>query len=127
MAAYQLPPLPQPLAVFDHTTARQTQTLVIKEKLLDNFDIKDLNGAPWMRVEAKLATVRGRKKFFDSRGGYLFDVTKEPLHLHTTFSLKDQNKREIMEVKSNFSRRSHGRFRATIGGISSWMADTMAQ
>ena len=104
MATYQLPPVPQPIAIFEHLIARQTQTLVIKEKLFDNFDVKDLNGAPWLHVEAKLASMHGRKKIYDVTGAYLFDIVKELFHWHTTFSLKGQNEQQLMQVKSSFAR-----------------------
>jgi len=103
MAAYQLQPVPQPLAIFDHMIARQTLTLVLKEKSFDDFDIQGLDGSRWMHIEGKMASMHGRKKVYDPAGAFLFDIIKEHFHLHATFSCEDENKRQYMEVKSKFS------------------------
>ncbi|KAJ4302447.1 hypothetical protein N0V88_002591 [Collariella sp. IMI 366227] len=102
-AAYQLPPLAEPLVVFKHMAAEQTTTLVLKERLFDDFDIHTLEGQPIMHVEAKLVSLHGRKKLYDSIGSYLFDITKEPLHWHATFRIQDEAKKQYMEVKSSFT------------------------
>jgi uncharacterized protein YxjI len=106
MATTQLKPVPQPLAVFDHMIARQSQTLVIKEKSFDDFDIKGTDGARLMHVEGKLASVRGRKKVYGPNGAYLFDVIQRPFHWHTTYSIQKEDKTQLMEVKSKFARKS---------------------
>jgi uncharacterized protein YxjI len=106
MAATQLKPVPQPLAVFDHMIARQSQTLVIKEKSFDDFDIKGTDGTQWMHVEGKMASMRGRKKVYGPNGAYLFDVIQRPFHWHTTFSIQKEDKTQLMEVKSKFARKS---------------------
>lgn len=105
-AAYQLPPLAEPLVVFKHMAAEQTTTLVLKERLFDDFDIHTLDGQPIMHVEAKLVSLHGRKKLYDPIGSYLFDITKEPLHWHATFRIQDEAKKQYMEVKSSFTRQS---------------------
>ncbi|KAK4034292.1 tubby C-terminal-like domain-containing protein [Parachaetomium inaequale] len=85
--------------------ALQTTTLVLKERSFDNFDINDLSGARWMHIEGQIATIHGRKKVFDPRGNYLFDLVKELLHWHTTFSCETgtEPKQQYMQVKSKFS------------------------
>lgn len=103
MAAYQLPPVPQPLAVFDHMMARHTQTLVIKERSFDDFYIQGLDGARLMHIEGKIASISGRKKVYDAAGNYLFDIVKRHFKWHATFSIQGQDKRELMQVKSQFA------------------------
>ncbi|KAL2130450.1 hypothetical protein VTI74DRAFT_6379 [Chaetomium olivicolor] len=83
--------------------AQQTTILLLKERLLDDFDIHSLDGARCMHVEAKLATMRGRKKVCDAAGRYLFDSIKEAMHWHTTFAVQDESKRQLMEIKSTFA------------------------
>jgi hypothetical protein len=103
MAAPQLKPVPQPLAVFDHMMARQSQTLVIKEKSFDDFDIMGLDGTRWMHVEGKMASMRGRKKVYGPDGAHLFDVIQRPFQWHTTYSVQREDKTPVMEVKSKFA------------------------
>jgi uncharacterized protein YxjI len=105
-ASYQLPPMPRALAVFDHMIAPQTQTLVLKEKMFDSFDIKRLDGVPAMRGEGKVLTLHGRKSIFDLSGNHLFDIVKKRWHVHTTFAVESTNQGNvpIMEVKSSFKR-----------------------
>ena len=116
MAPHPLPPVPQPLVKFERMTARQTQTLEVKE-LFDSFNIGILSSTldkttPWMSVEAKTATLHDRKKAYDNRGqpgqpgkqpSPLFDIVRERLHTRTTFSIQDDNKKEFMKVRSKFS------------------------
>ena len=109
MAPRPLPPVPQPLVKFEQMTARQTQTLVVKE-LFDSFNIETLEGKrQWMSVEAKAATLHDRKKAVDKTGQpgqkppHLFDIVREHLHTRTTFSIQDDNKKEFMKVRSKFS------------------------
>ncbi|KAK4247900.1 tubby C-terminal-like domain-containing protein [Corynascus novoguineensis] len=101
-ASYALPPLPRALTVFNHMLAQQPLTLVLKEKAFDDFDIKGLDGARWMHIEGKIASLHGRKKVFDHQGNHLFDIIKEHFHLHATFVCEDANQRQYMQVKSKF-------------------------
>ncbi|KAK4200929.1 tubby C-terminal-like domain-containing protein [Triangularia verruculosa] len=101
--AYQLPPLAQPIAIFDQFIARQTETLVIKEKLLDSFDIKTHTGQPVLRVQGQLLSMRGRKTVTDLGGAHLFDIVKEMLHIHATFVANSQAGEKLLEVKSSFA------------------------
>ncbi|KAK4104431.1 hypothetical protein N658DRAFT_419377 [Parathielavia hyrcaniae] len=101
MASYQFRPVPQPLAVFEHLVASQTQTLVIKETG-DHFDVKTLDGRPWMNVKPKYPTAHGRKKVYDAAGHHLFDMIKETFHWawHPTYSIQvESGKKEHMKVK----------------------------
>ncbi|KAK4148469.1 tubby C-terminal-like domain-containing protein [Chaetomidium leptoderma] len=102
MASYQLPPVPQPLAVFERMIAPQTTTLVLKEKF-DNFDVTALDKTRQMNVKAEYPSLHGRKHVYDSAGGHLFDITRETLHRHTTFSIQDESKKEYMQVQKRFA------------------------
>ncbi|KAF2464460.1 uncharacterized protein BDR25DRAFT_307181 [Lindgomyces ingoldianus] len=103
----QLAPVPQPIGVFPELIARQTETLILKEKVLsltgDSFSIKLANGTPILQVEGKILSISGRKTVRDMQGKHLFDIVKEHFHIHTTFAVKDPSDRKIMEVKSKFA------------------------
>ncbi|KAM7196208.1 Tubby C-terminal-like domain containing protein [Rhypophila sp. PSN 637] len=103
----QLAPLAQPIGVFDDYFARQTEVIVLREKVMsltgDSFEIKMQNGHPLFRVEGKVLSISGRKTLTDMSGRKLFDIVKEHLHIHTTFAVEDASGRKIMTVKSGFA------------------------
>lgn len=105
-ASFQLNPAPRQIGVFDSLIARQTETLVLREKVLsltgDSFEIKLANGQPILKVEGKLMSISGRKSIYDMSGNHLFDICKEHFHIHTTFAIESPQKQKIMEVKSSF-------------------------
>ena len=107
--ASQLPPLPQPLAVFDSFVARQTETIVLQEKVLslsgDSFSIKLLSGVPLLQVKGSIMSISGRKSMYDMAGGHMFDIQKELLHIHATFAGVTPQGQKILEVKSKFARK----------------------
>jgi uncharacterized protein YxjI len=109
MAQYQFPPMPKPVGIFDSFIARQTETLVLKEKVLslsgDSFDIKLANGTPVFKVQGSVMSLSGRKSVYDMAGGHMFDIQKELLHIHATFACVTPQGQKIMEVKSKFSRK----------------------
>ncbi|CAM1506206.1 Fc.00g058470.m01.CDS01 [Cosmosporella sp. VM-42] len=106
MAAMQLQPAPRQVGVFPNFIARQTETLVLREKVLsltgDSFEVKMTNGQPVLRVEGKVMSISGRKKVFDMANNHLFDIVKEHFHIHTTFAVESPQGQKIMEVKSSF-------------------------
>lgn len=110
MATVQLPPAPRQVGVFKNLTAQQTETLVLREKVMsltgDSFDIKLANGQPILKVEGKVMSISGRKKVFDMQGNHLFSIVKELLHIHATYAVEDPQGVKIMEVKSSFKRKS---------------------
>lgn len=110
MASVNLPPVRQPIAIFDQFTARQTEVLAIKEKVMsltgDSFDVKLANGQPVFKVKGKMMSVSGRKSVTDTSDNHLFDLVKEHLHLHTTFAAESPDGKKLLEVKSGFSRAS---------------------
>jgi len=103
----QLPPVPQPLAIFDSFIARQSETIVLKEKVLslsgDSFSIKLENGTPLLEVKGSIMSLSGRKSLFDMAGGHLFDIQKELLHIHATYAAVTPQGQKILEVKSKFA------------------------
>ncbi|KAF2022347.1 hypothetical protein BU24DRAFT_488573 [Aaosphaeria arxii CBS 175.79] len=117
-----LPPVPQPIGIFDQFIARQPETLVLKEKVLslsgDSFSIKLTNGSPLFQVEGKVMSISGRKTVRAMDGTHLFDICKEHFHLHTTYAVLDPNDNKIMEVKSTlafFGSKAHGTFTSKNG------------
>ncbi|KAH7239041.1 tubby C-terminal-like domain-containing protein [Fusarium tricinctum] len=106
MAAVQLQTAPHQVGVFKNFIANQTETLVLKEKVMsltgDSFDIKLANGQPILKVEGKVMSISGRKKVFDMNGNHLFSIVKELLHIHATYAVEDPNGVKIMEVKNSF-------------------------
>lgn len=105
-APVQLNPAPRQVGVFPNFIARQTETLILREKVMsltgDSFEIKLANGQPILRVEGKVMSISGRKSVFDMQNNHLFDIVKELLHIHTTFAIENPQGQKIMEVKSGF-------------------------
>ncbi len=101
--AFQLPPLPQQVGVFDHFIARQTETMVLREKILslsgDSFDIKlstpQGQQMPLLRVQGQVLSLSGRKAVFDMAGNHLFDICKELFHLHSTYACLDPQGEQV--------------------------------
>lgn len=105
----QLPPLAQPIAQFDATIARTTETIVLKEKVLsltgDSFDIKNIQGQPILKVKGRLASISGRKSVYDMADRHLFDIVKEHLHIHSTYAAETPDKKKFLEIKSSIKRK----------------------
>lgn len=105
-----LAPVPQPVGIFDPYFARQTEVIVLREKVMsltgDSFEIKMQSGQPLFRVEGKVMSISGRKTLTDLNGNKLFDIVKEHLHIHTTFAVEDPRGKKLMVVKSGFACRS---------------------
>ncbi|KAJ3494105.1 hypothetical protein NLG97_g4296 [Lecanicillium saksenae] len=118
----QLPALPQPIGQFNTTIARGTETIVLKEKVLslsgDSFDIKNINGQPFLKVQGRHATISGRKSIYDMAGTHLFDIVKEHFHLHATYAAETPEKHKFLEIKSSiklFGSKATGTFTAPDG------------
>jgi hypothetical protein len=103
-----LPPMPQPLGVFDSFIAKQTETIVLQENVLslsgDSFSIKLKNGPPILQVRGSVMSISGRKSMCDMAGNHFFDIQKELLHIHATYAGVTPEGQKILEVKSKFSR-----------------------
>ncbi|KFA56390.1 hypothetical protein S40293_05065 [Stachybotrys chartarum IBT 40293] len=106
VSSVQLPPAPREIGIFEPYIAKQTETLILKEKMLsltgDSFDIKLISGQPLVRVDGKFRSLSGRKAVHDLNGQHLFDIHKEHIHLHSTYVVDDAKGNKIMEVKSSF-------------------------
>ncbi|KAF4462801.1 LURP-one-related 15 [Fusarium albosuccineum] len=102
----QLQAAPRQVGIHGNLIARQTETLVLKEKVLsltgDSFEIKLANGQPILKVEGKVMSISGRKSVYDMQGNHLFDIVKEHFHIHTTFAVENPQGQKLMEVKSSF-------------------------
>ncbi|GAD98142.1 hypothetical protein NFIA_098510 [Paecilomyces variotii No. 5] len=103
----ELPPVIQPVAIFDQFIARQTETMILKEKIMslsgDSFDVKLASGQPIFRVEGKVMTISGRKSVYNMTNNHLFDIVKEHFHIHTTFAAHDPSGSKFLQVKNNIT------------------------
>ncbi|OLN96030.1 Protein LURP-one-related 15 [Colletotrichum chlorophyti] len=106
MTTQLLPQASNSVGIFPQLTARQSETLILKERMLsltgDNFDIKLANGQPILHVVGKVMSISGRKSVYDMANNHLFDIVKEHFHIHTTFAAQDPQGNKLMEVKSSF-------------------------
>jgi len=102
-----LAPVPHPLGIWNQFLARQSETLVLREKVMslsgDSFDINLLSGQPVLRVQGKVMSLSGRKSVFDLSGNHLFDIVKEHLHIHATYAAVNPAGQKLLEVKSGFA------------------------
>lgn len=103
-------PLPQPIGQFSATIAQRPETIILKEKVFslsgDSFDIKGINGQPFLKVQGRHATMSGRKSCYDMGGTHLFDLYKEHFHLHSTYVAETPDKKKFLEIKSSIKRES---------------------
>lgn len=105
--AVQLAPLQQSLGIWKQFFAYQTETLILREKVMslsgDSFDITMANGQPIFRIQGKVMSISGRKSVYDMQGNHLFDIVKEHLHIHATYAAVDPSGKKLLEVKSSFA------------------------
>ncbi|KXX76612.1 Protein LURP1 [Madurella mycetomatis] len=107
MASYQLAPLPQKLAIFDGFVEQgKSVTLVLKDRMRRQFDIKTLDGAQVLHVKGPLFTLHRRKTVHDTAGNHLFEITYKPSLIHSIFSIEDPSGRQLMEVKNESASKS---------------------
>lgn len=103
--SYDLKPLPAQVGIFTQYIAHQTETIVLKEKILslsgDSFDVLLANGQPLLKVKGKFFTLGSRKSVYDTNGTHLFDIYRELMHLHTTYVLEDPKGNKFFELKNN--------------------------
>ncbi|KAL6860632.1 hypothetical protein ACO1O0_004660 [Amphichorda felina] len=104
--AQHLPPVERPIGIFDQFIVRQTETLILKEKVMslsgDSFDIKLASGQPVFKIQGRHMTISGRKSLSDMQGNHLFDVVKELMHIHATFAVEDAKGNKIVSIKNSF-------------------------
>ncbi|KAG5987701.1 hypothetical protein E4U54_004897 [Claviceps lovelessii] len=103
-----LPPVAQPLGIYQNFIAKTTETLVLKEKVLslsgDSFDITNAHGTPFMKIKGRHLSISGRKSVYDMAGNHMYDIVKEHFHLHSTYAAEDPNKNKFLTVKSSLKR-----------------------
>ena len=106
----QLQPVKRPIALFDKFVASNTETLILKEKVMslsgDSFDIKLANGQPIFKIQGRHMTMSGRKTVTDMQGNHLFDIVKELMHIHATYAAEDPKGNKILQIKNSFKRMS---------------------
>ncbi|KAI1437448.1 DUF567-domain-containing protein [Xylaria sp. CBS 124048] len=107
MSIPQMQAYPTPMGIFPQYIARQTEALVLKEKVLsisgDSFDIKMLSGQPVFQVKGEVFSLSGRKHFSDMNGNELFTIRKKLLALLGTYYAEDPSGNILFEVKGKFS------------------------
>jgi hypothetical protein len=110
MAAPQMQAYPTQIGIFPQFIARQSESLVLKEKVLslsgDSFDIKTITGQPVFQVKGEVFSLSGRKHLSDMSGNVLFTIRKKLIALHATYYAEDANGNVLFEVKGKFSRKS---------------------
>lgn len=98
---------PSPLGIFPQFFARQSESLVLKEKVLslsgDSFDIKTITGIPIFQVKGDFFSLSGRKHLSDMQGNVLFTIRKKLIALHSTYYAEDPKGNVLFEVKGKFS------------------------
>jgi uncharacterized protein YxjI len=110
MSAPQMHHYPTPIGIFPQFFAQQSESLVLKEKVLslsgDSFDIKTISGVPIFKVKGETLSLSGRKHLSDMNGNVLFTIRKKLIALHATFYAEDPKGNVIFEVKGKFSSKS---------------------
>ncbi|KAI1495473.1 DUF567-domain-containing protein [Biscogniauxia marginata] len=100
-------PYPTPMGVFTPYIARQSETLVLKEKILslsgDSFDVKTVDGRPIFKVEGSTLSLSSRKRILDTHGNHLFTIRKRLIALHSTYYAEDPKGNQVFELKGKFS------------------------
>ena len=106
-APVQLPPFPKQIGLFPAYYAQQSETMVLKEKVMslsgDSFDIKTIDGRPLFQVKGEVFSLSGRKNVNDMNGNHLFTIRKKHLALRSTYYAEDPQGREIFEVVSKIT------------------------
>ncbi|KAL2192999.1 tubby C-terminal-like domain-containing protein [Corynascus similis CBS 632.67] len=98
-------------------TVTRHSTILRVEERFDDFNIQDANSnRKFMRVKAKKATMRGRKKVYAGEDEWLFDIIQKPFRFRPTFSVRGENKQELMKVKFRaIGRTAHATFTNAAG------------
>ncbi|KAI1080794.1 DUF567-domain-containing protein [Whalleya microplaca] len=103
-----LPPFPRPLGLFTPLMAQQSETLVMKEKVMslsgNSFDVCLANASkqPVLHVAGEALSLSKRMNVSDAQGRFLFCVRKRHLQLHATFYAEDGEGREVFACRSRF-------------------------
>lgn len=106
--ASHLPHLPSPIALFPQFIARQSETLILKEKVLslsgDSFSIKTYPGQqPVLSVSGNAFSLSGRKTITDMSGSPLFQIRKQHFKIPATYYAENLEGQKIFEVQGKWS------------------------
>jgi len=105
--APSLSPSPYPIAVFPNYIARQSETIVMTEKLLsladDSFTVKTIDGREILQVKGENLSLSHRKRVCNMQGTHLFTIRKEVMHFPASFYAEDPSGNRIFEVKGKLS------------------------
>lgn len=104
----QLPPSPQALGIFNNFIAQQSESLVLKERVLslsgDSFSIKTLDGREMLQVKGETFSLSGRKTVVDMQGNHLFTIRKEHFSFPRAYYAEDGQGKRVFELAGKFSR-----------------------
>ncbi|KAF7503100.1 hypothetical protein GJ744_004309 [Endocarpon pusillum] len=113
----QLPPSPQALGIFNNYIAHQSESLVLKERVLslsgDSFSIKTLDGRDMLQVKGEAFSLSGRKTVMDMQGNHIFTIRKEHFSFPRAYYAEDAQGKRFFELQGKFSlgsSKSIGRF-----------------
>jgi uncharacterized protein YxjI len=105
--AQPLPPAQQPLGIFQNYIARQSESLVLKERVLslsgDSFSIKTLDGRDILQVKGEAFSLSKRKIVMDMQGNPMFTIRKHHFSFPSTYYAEDPQGGKFFEVEGKFS------------------------
>lgn len=107
-----LPPTPQPLGIFPSFIAKQTESLILREKGLslsgaDDFSIKLLDGRSILQVRGDAFSMSGRKRVLNMQGNHMFTIRKGHFSFPSVYYAEDVTGKRFLEVEGKFSRKTH--------------------
>jgi len=118
----QLQPLAAAIGIFTPFIAQQSETLILKEKVLslsgDSFSIKTIDGRALFQVKGSVMSLSGRKLVTDMAGKDLFTIRKKHFAFPAAYYAEDPSGNKFFEVVGKFSllgSKAIGKFRSTSG------------
>lgn len=105
-APVELAPLPEAIGLFSSYIARQSETLILKEKLSiggDSFSVKTVDGRDVLQVKGEHLSLSGRKTITGTDGTVLFQLRKQTFSIPKTFYCEDPQGKRIFDVQCKFS------------------------
>jgi hypothetical protein len=107
----QLEGMAAAIGVFPQYIAQQSETLILKEKVLslsgDSFSIKTIDGRPIFQVKGNAFSLSGRKAVSDMAGNVLFELRKKHIAIHSTYYAVNASDQQFFQVASKFKRTYH--------------------
>jgi len=102
----QLEGMAAAIGVFPQYIAQQSETLILKEKVLslsgDSFSIKTIDGRALFQVKGNAFSLSGRKAVSDMAGNVLFELRKKHIAIHSTYYAEDASGKQFFQVASKF-------------------------